>query len=477
MPSDNLVLRGGNWYVRLSVPVDVRPILNRREFIASLKTGSKQEAQALKLPFLQSWRAEIAQARGQNPDLEEKQREGAYTASQEIDRFLNESVTKTALGKSEDLSVSFAELAERLNLSGQAKQVAEMMFHKYQGQLDMEGTVEFLKAMAMHSKADAYSQINPANPAEVKGILKDPSHYRAKSPITLPRLKGFEDYQRNTKGIVRKTVDMQVSRLKKLKAWLEENRADLTHESIEAYLDTLPFSVKTKKQHLFAGNSFWKYALRKDSQFKERHKDRANPFEKHDFEENRGAKKNERKAFTVEDIRALYEASKNQNLSDLIAMGAYTGARIEEICRLKIDDIVREDGIDCFYIKDGKTENAERIVPIHKSLKPIVKRLIKDSEDQYLISVSGKNKYGNRSDSLGKQFGRLKKSIGYGPEFVFHSLRKSFITLLQNNDVPGLTIASIVGHETGTITFDVYSSGPSARQKLKAISTLKIINQ
>ena len=270
---------------------------------------------------------------------------------------------------------------------------------------------------------------------------------------------------------------MQVSRLRKLKAWLEENKADLTHENIERYLDTLPFSVKTKKQHLFAGNSFWKYALRKDSQFKEQHKEQANPFEKHNFEENRGAKKNERKAFTVEDIRRLYEASKNQNLSDLIAMGAYTGARIEEICRLKIDDIVREDGIDCFYIKDGKTENAERIVPIHKTLKPIVKRLIKDSEDQFLIPVSGRNKYGNRSDSLGKQFGRLKKSLGYGPEFVFHSLRKSFITLLQNNDVPGLTIASIVGHETGTITFDVYSAGPSARQKLKAISSLKVIHQ
>lgn len=475
MPSDNLVLRGGNWYVRLSVPADVRPILNRREYTASLKTGSKQEAQRLKLPFLQTWRDEIAEARGLTPDLGEKQRETAYTASQGIEQFLNDSVAKTALGKNEDSATSFAELAERLNLSGPARQMAEMMFNKYQGQLDMEESVEMLKALAMHSQADVYRELNPVDPAEVKGILKDPSQYRSKSPLTLPRLKGFEDYQRNTKGIVSKTVDMQVSRLKKLKAWLEENRADLTHDSIEKYLDTLPFSTKTKKQHLFAGNSFWKYALRKDSQFKERHKDQANPFEKHEFEEHRGTKKNERKAFTVEDIRTLYETSKNQNLSDLIAIGAYTGARIEEICRLETRDILTSEGVKCFYIRDGKTENAERIVPIHKTLKPIVKRLIKDSEDQFLIPVSGRNKYGNRSDSLGKQFGRLKKSLGFGSEFVFHSLRKSFITFLQNNDIPGLTIASIVGHETGTITFDVYSAGPNANQKLKAISSLKII--
>lgn len=474
--ASNLILRGGNWYVRLSVPADARPILNRREFIASLKTGSKQEAQTLKLPYLQAWKAEIATARSIAAHSTEEQREQAYKASQAIEQYLNKSISLSALGKSKEANATSLSLAKELGSFGLDYHAFSLLFKRYRAkEMGVADWVEFQKELTDILKTEVFKSINPTNQKEVKRILKDPSEYRSKSPITLPRLKGFEEYQRNTKGIVSKTVDMQVSRLKKLKAWLEENKADLTHENIERYLDTLPFSVKTKKQHLFAGNSFWKYALRKDSQFKERHKDQANPFEKHDFEENRGAKKNERRAFTIEDIRRLYEASNNQNLSDLIMIGAYTGARIEEICRLKIDDIVREDGIDCFYIRDGKTENAERIVPIHKDLKPIVKRLAKDSEDKFLIPVSGKNKYGNRSDSLGKQFGRLKKSLGYGSEFVFHSLRKSFITLLQNNDIPGLTIASIVGHETGTITFDVYSAGPNAKQKLKAISSLKII--
>lgn len=475
MPSDNLVLRGGNWYVRLSVPKDARPILNRREFIASLKTGSKQEAQALKLPFLQSWRAEIAQARGIAAHSTEEQRERAYKASQSIEQYLNKSISLSALGKTKEANSISLDLAKELDSFGLDYDAFSLLFKRYRAkEMGVADWVEFQKELTDILKAEVFKGINPTNPNEVKKILKDPSEYRSKSPLTLPRLKGFEDYQRNTKGIVSKTVDMQVSRLKKLKVWLEENRADLTHDSIEKYLDTLPFSTKTKKQHLFAGNSFWKYALRKDSQFKERHKDQANPFEKHDFGENRGANKNERKAFTVEDIRRLYEASNNQNLSDLIIIGAYTGARIEEICQLKTGDILTSDGVECFYIRDGKTENAERIVPIHKYLRPIVKRLIKDSQDQFLIPVSGKNKYGNRSDSLGKQFGRLKKGLGFGSEFVFHSLRKSFITFLQNNDIPGLTIASIVGHETGTITFDVYSAGPNAKQKLKAISSLKI---
>lgn len=63
MASENLVLRSGNWHVRLSIPKDVRHILNRTEFTESLKTGSKAEAQVKKLAFLQIWKQLIANAR------------------------------------------------------------------------------------------------------------------------------------------------------------------------------------------------------------------------------------------------------------------------------------------------------------------------------------------------------------------------------------------------------------------------------
>jgi hypothetical protein len=36
-------------------------------------------------------------------------------------------------------------------------------------------------------------------------------------------------------------------------------------------------------------------------------------------------------------------------------------------------------------------------------------------------------------------------------------------------------IASIVGHETGTVTFDIYSEGASAKQKYDAIKTFPAI--
>ncbi|MQX54667.1 site-specific integrase [Alcanivorax sediminis] len=478
MASDNLILRGGSWYVRLSVPADVRPVLNRREYTASLKTGSKQEAQRLKLPFLSAWRDAIAEARGLTPDLGESQREGAYLASQAIETYLNESVRLSALGKTKEANEASFELVKELDSFGLDYEAVLPLVQKYQGKaMDIANWVQFQKELTELLQGEVVTAINPVNQKEVGQILKDPSHYRAKSPITITRLDSFEEYQRK-RGIVGKTVDMQLSRLKKLKVWLEENHRDLSHESIEAYLDTLDCANKTKKQHLFAGNSFWKWAIKKDKTFKQHHQEQANPFENHDFEEIRGVRKKERKAFTVADIQKLHQSAqalpRRQALADLIALGAYTGARIEELCQLKVSDLINDDGVDCLYIRDGKTSNAERIVPVHRVLKPLIKRLTKEADGDFLLPASGKNKYGKRSDSLSKQFGRLKKSLGYGEEHVFHSLRKSFITLLQNNDIPGLTIASIVGHETGTITFDVYSAGPNAKQKLKAISTLKI---
>ncbi len=108
-----------------------------------------------------------------------------------------------------------------------------------------------------------------------------------------------------------------------------------------------------------------------------------------------------------------------------------------------------------------------------RPITPVIERLAEQSEDGYLIKSTSGNKYGNRSDALSKQFGRLKTDLGYNSQFVFHSLRKTVITQLQRADIPGILIAAIVGHETGTITFDVYSSGPSPKQKLHAISKLQ----
>ncbi|WP_317246680.1 MULTISPECIES: site-specific integrase [Pseudomonas chlororaphis group] len=515
MASENLVLRSGTWHVRLTVPKDVRHVLNRSEFTESLKTGSKPEAQMKKLAFLHVWKQAIATARqriaGPTPaELPET----SYNIAKMIASSRENALMSLVLpqeGKEVDPRFTQSALDElgsfiidvMLQCHGwQSPEDAKVDLYKQKPFLEyqlfkekwyalgenipLERKVErindytHLQKTVEHYEITAGHAISVSNIDEIRSILDNPSNYKIKSPITTNRIASFEAYQTKTKGIIQKTVDTQANRLKMMGAWLEAEQRDLNHESIGSYLDTLDLSIKTKKQYLFAGSSFWKWAIKHDENFKKLHRDQQSPFEKHDFPVNRSKRNDgsmERKAFTPEDVTKLYEAAKatknRETLTDLVLLGAYTGARIEELCQLQAQDIVTEEGIKCFYFYDGKTAASERHTPIHPAIQDTVERLIRDSKDGFLIESPAGNKYGNRSDALSKQFGRLKTSLNYNSQFVFHSFRKTVITQLQRADVPGILIASIVGHETGTVTFDVYSAGPSPKQKHDAISKLK----
>lgn len=518
MASENLLLRSGIWHVRLSVPKDVRHVLNRSEFTESLKTGSKPEAQVKKLVYLYMWKEAITKARklvaGPTPD---QLSETSFSVSQMIETNQETGLLSLVMRKTPDdldprLSrESLDELGSyitdvilhtqkwrttqeaadaKFDLYGQKPYREYQAFKEKWYEVDEDITLErkierFNDYIKLHKAVEHYAitagqPISVGTIEEIKSILEDPKNYKTKSPITTNRIASFEAYQTKTKGIIQKTVDTQANRLKMIGAWLEAEQRDLNHESIASYLDTLDLSIKTKKQYLFAGSSFWKWAVKHDENFKKLHRDQQSPFEKHDFPVNRSKRNDgsmERKAFTPEDVTRLYDAAKatknREILTDLILLGAYTGARIEELCQLQAQDIVTEEGVKCFYFYDGKTAASERHTPIHPEIQDTVERLIRNSKDGFLIESPAGNKYGNRSDALSKQFGRLKTSLNYNSQFVFHSFRKTVITQLQRADVPGILIASIVGHETGTVTFDVYSAGPSPKQKHDAISKLK----
>ena len=175
-----------------------------------------------------------------------------------------------------------------------------------------------------------------------------------------------------------------------------------------------------------------------------------------------------RKSFRVDDYQKLISACDNDTLKDLITLGAYTGCRIDELCALKIETVFS----DKIEITDAKTEAGWRTVPIHPHITQTVTRLVDMSEDGYLLSGLTFNKYGNRSNAIGKRFGRLKKRLGYGPDYVFHSLRKGFATQLENANVPVTVVARLMGHEVEGQTFGNYSDGLALEGLKKAIRDL-----
>jgi integrase len=165
-------------------------------------------------------------------------------------------------------------------------------------------------------------------------------------------------------------------------------------------------------------------------------------------------------------------AGKDRALSDLIRLALYTGARIEELCSLRVEDAVMEDNHRALRIRQSKTQAGVKFVPLHPAITPVVDRLIEESGDGFLISSGAKNQYDQRSPGLSKRFSRLKKELGFGPELVFHSLRKTVTTKLEQAGVIEGVAADIVGHEKRTMTYGLYSGGTSMAQKMEAISKI-----
>ncbi|MDB2334989.1 hypothetical protein N9V54_04270 [Planktomarina temperata] len=90
----------------------------------------------------------------------------------------------------------------------------------------------------------------------------------------------------------------------------------------------------------------------------------------------------------------------------------------------------------------------------------------------YLFHTLTSNQYGKRTDAFGKRFGRIKNSLGFDKRYVFHSIRKTVITLLEQAGVPESVTTDIAGHEKQTLTYGLYSGGSSLAQKAQAIRLL-----
>jgi integrase len=232
-----------------------------------------------------------------------------------------------------------------------------------------------------------------------------------------------------------------------------------------------PSSAGTKRKNYGFVAQYWQYLENREAI-----KEGKNPFTKRKYKDKSGVTTVKRQAFRKEDVVNLYKAAINledSHLASLILLGAYTGARIEELCSLKAVDLQDVEGKLCIKVTDAKTAAGVRTIPIHEQVIPHLRQLSSDSNDGYVLSGLTFNKYNDRSNAIGKRFGRLKKKLGYGDEYVFHSIRKTVITIFENLGVnEGLT-ADIVGHEKKTITYGLYSAGYSLANKAAAIDQLE----
>ena len=170
--------------------------------------------------------------------------------------------------------------------------------------------------------------------------------------------------------------------------------------------------------------------------------------------------------FTKDEIKKIIAA----NPDDIILTLLHTGMRIGELFGVKIEHV----HLDKRYIEvhGTKTKNANRIVPIHKDIIPIIEKNIQTGKYLFSNSVGNKLDYSSYSKTKFKPF---MDSLGL--KQTPHATRHTFISLMDGAGVSSnsVTLKRIVGHSNSSVTH--HYTHKEINELIEAIDKLKIIEK
>ena len=240
---------------------------------------------------------------------------------------------------------------------------------------------------------------------------------------------------------------------------------------------------KTQRRIISSLSSFWKWLGLKG--FAE-----SNPWEGQTagLAKRRGTKKSRERAFTPAELVKLLagetEAKRRQRpgkdelaLRDLAPLALVTGCRLNELADLRAADV--DASAHVLNIPRGKTEAAERAVPVHEWAWPIMARRLAGAVEGVLfheLKPGGPDK--KRSWNATKAFTTVRRRIlGEDDTVDFHSLRRCFATYLDRAqaatpEVNPTVIAELMGHEKPTLATAVYSGGMTPAHRRRAVDAM-----
>ncbi|MBP1805858.1 DUF6538 domain-containing protein [Rubellimicrobium aerolatum] len=394
-----LIQRRRGWYAVLEIPKDLHKHFRKSRFKETLKTDSLTVAEKRVLPLIVQWQREIDRVRKGFPA------NSIQDAHREADKFRRQGITN------EDIMDIAYDALVTINDQGQSGFTTE------------EDEKKFLVAIQEVFPLETYIE-------DWYSSLKNEAKTKEMKKADVQRfVKTFPDAFKATEHSVM--------------LWVEET-----------LIDKDGLAPATCRRIMSACRDYWKWLARYKSLKV------ASPFtsevvpKKYASKDRRTAG-NKRAEFSVEDYHKLLNAvpENDDALRDLIVLGAHTGARIEELCSLTTENVTK----DRLKIVESKTEEGVREIPIHSEIKQLVAKLKEESKDGFLMSGLTFNKYGDRSNAIGKKFGRLKESLGFGRSHVFHSFRKSVAQQLEDAEVLENFSARLLGHRIATMSYGHYS--------------------
>jgi integrase len=455
----HLQRRGRTWYAVLTVPPALRAAVGKLRLVQSLETRSPLEAISRRDMVLGRWREHLAAIR-----------QGVAKGPPPRVAFGSPQAHATGL------------LAEALT------------WREHLAAAPDDATREALELALTDRAAD----IAPPLGVDADGEPDhDPAHLRAARSFVAVALGRetplgllFEHWQAEMAGgyTSRTTVQHRIT-FKRFQAWAEGAGVPLTVEAIdrktagrfvsEALTGLEPATVARELSNL---RVFWKWLGGKGYADEDR-----NPWSRQPVPGRTPGHRDEdgpkRRPFTDDEMRRLLTGGASPVLADAIRIAALSGMRAEEICNLRVADCA--GGV--FAIRAGKTPAAQREVPIHPGLAPIVARRASDKPPEAFLFTDrdlGLEQPGDdRARTLVKRFKTYRESLGVDDRppgkrqsrVCFHSFRHGFVTAALRAGHPESVVAAVAGHKWRTMTFGLYgASGPTLAQKRVVVESVRL---
>ena len=150
-------------------------------------------------------------------------------------------------------------------------------------------------------------------------------------------------------------------------------------------------------------------------------------------------------------------------------VSAYTGMRLEEVARLKNENVNLSKGY--VEVVDGKTSASNRAIPISNKIAGI---LSDRKKGEYVFGeLTTHERTGNRGSLMSGRFTKARDKLGLPNTVVFHSLRKMFITKLHEERVAVDIMKKIVGHSDQDITTGLYSDASLWAEMVEAVNKVE----
>lgn len=227
---------------------------------------------------------------------------------------------------------------------------------------------------------------------------------------------------------------------------------------VDAHFAKSRYSLNTRRFRLSALKSFWGWM--ESQRYAPRDK---NPWKGLRLQSNEEASSRKR-PYSMDELITLFSGQPTYpTLREVMAIGLYTGARIDEICSLKMGDISLQRGAALVHIAKSKTKAGVRTIAVaHVIPLEVIRRRYRKAanpKDQLFPELKGGGYDEKLSWHVGQAFRYHRNRRGLTGATDFHSLRRTFITRLENLGVDQVRIARYVGHSLPTLAFTVYSGG------------------